>query len=123
MVQAYQIELSGHCRYSFRHISTSLELEFSFFLFFSKGFFFILTIFFKSLLNLLQYRFCFMFWFFSFLFFGHEACGILALPPGIKPTPPGLEGEVLTTGPPGKSQIILIITSHCWKISRFGLGK
>ena len=41
----------------------------------------------------------FMFW-----FFGHEACGILSPLPGIKPSPPALEGEVLTTGPPGKSQ-------------------
>ena len=39
-----------------------------------------------------------MFW-----FFGREACGILAPGPGIKPAPPALEGEVLTTGPPGKS--------------------
>ena len=30
-----------------------------------------------------------MFW-----FFGHEACGILARRPGIKPAPPALEGEV-----------------------------
>ena len=29
--------------------------------------------------------------------------GILAPGPGIKPAPPALEGEVLTTGPPGKS--------------------
>ena len=40
-----------------------------------------------------------MFW-----FFGCEARGILALGPGIEPAPPALEGEVLTTGPPGKSQ-------------------
>ena len=33
-----------------------------------------------------------------------EACGILAPWPGIKLTLPALEGEVLTTGPPGKSQ-------------------
>ena len=46
----------------------------------------------KSSLNLLQYCFCFMFW-----FFGHEAFPWL----GIKPEPPALEGEVLTTGPPG----------------------
>ena len=39
-----------------------------------------------------------MFW-----FFGHEACGILAPQPGIKPAPRALEGEVFTTGPPGKS--------------------
>ena len=36
-----------------------------------------------------------MFW-----IFGHEACGILALWPEIKPAPSALEGEVLTTGPP-----------------------
>ena len=53
----------------------------------------------KSLLNLLQCCFCFMFW-----FFGLGACGILAPQPGIKPIPPALEGEVLTTGPPGESQ-------------------
>ena len=29
------------------------------------------------------------------------ACGILDPHPGIKPTPPALEGAVLTTGPPG----------------------
>ena len=34
-----------------------------------------------------------MFW-----VFGREACGILAPQPGIEPTPPALEGEVLTTG-------------------------
>ena len=54
--------------------------------------------FFKSLLNLLQHRFCFMFWFFS-----HKACGISAPQPEIKLRPPALEGEVLTIGPPGKS--------------------
>ncbi|XDA79565.1 hypothetical protein R6Z07F_009575 [Ovis aries] len=36
--------------------------------------------------------------------FGHETHGISALQPGIKSTLPGLEGEVLTAGPPGKSQ-------------------
>ena len=44
------------------------------------------------------YCFCFMFW-----FFGHEACGILAPQSGIEPAPLTLEGEVLTTGQPGKS--------------------
>ena len=52
----------------------------------------------KSLLNFLQYCFCFM-----FCFGGHETCGILAPWPGIKPAPDALEGEVLTTGLPGKS--------------------
>ena len=67
------------------------------FLFFKR--FFWCGPFLKSLLNLLQCCFCFMFW-----FFGHEACGILVPRPGIEPTPPALESEVLTTGPPGKSR-------------------
>ena len=62
--------------------------------------FFLCGPFLKSLLNLLQYCFCFMFW-----FFGHEACGILAPRPGIEPVPSALEGEVLTTGLPGKSRM------------------
>ena len=41
-----------------------------------------------------------MFW-----VFGHEAYGILALQPGVKPAPPALEGEVLITGPPGKAWV------------------
>ena len=40
-----------------------------------------------------------MFW-----FFGLEACGILAPQPGIERTASALEGKVLTTGSPGKSQ-------------------
>ena len=40
---------------------------------------------------------------------GHKACGILAPQPGIGPSPPALEGEVLTTELPGKSpQNILV---------------
>ena len=57
----------------------------------------VLLLYFVTIL-LLQYWVFFMFW-----FFGHEACGILATQPGIEPTPPALEGEVLTTGLPGKS--------------------
>ena len=34
---------------------------------------------------------------------GCKACGILAPWPGIEPAPFALEGEVLTTGPPGRS--------------------
>ena len=56
--------------------------------------------FWKSLLNLLQHCFCSLFW-----FFGHEVWGILAPRPQIKPTRLALEGYVLTTGPPGKSQL------------------
>ena len=50
-----------------------------------------------SLLNVLQYYFCFM-----FRFFGREACSILTPQPGIEPTPPELEGEILITRPPGE---------------------
>ena len=67
--------------------------------FFFKDFFWC-WLFLKSLLNLLQYCFCFLFW-----FFGRKACGILAPRPGIEPSPPPLEGEVLTAGPPGKSPL------------------
>lgn len=36
-------------------------------------------------------------------FFGHKACGILAQGSRIKPSSPALEGQVLITGPLGKS--------------------
>ena len=68
----------------------------------------------KSLLNMLQYCFFSMFW-----FFGHEAHGILALRPGIEPAPPALEGEVLTTRLPGKSLemfCILNIFVYIWVV-------
>ena len=39
-----------------------------------------------------------MFWYFV-----EQVCRILAPQPGIKPKDPELEGEVLDTGPPGKS--------------------
>ena len=42
---------------------------------------------------MLQYYFCFMFW-----FFGHEECRILAPWGGMELTGPALENEVLTTG-------------------------
>ena len=47
-----------------------------------------------------------MFW-----FFGRKACGILAPQPEIEPAPTALEGEVLTTGLPGKSLKFLIMTT------------
>ena len=49
-----------------------------------------------------------MFW-----FFGLQAYGISAPGPRIKPTSPALEGDVLTTGPPGKSlDVKLFIGVH-----------
>ena len=50
-----------------------------------------------------------MFWIFD-----REACGILVPWPGIKPTPPVLEGEVLTTGLWGKSSEEF----YKWKFNR-----
>ena len=44
-----------------------------------------------------------------FCSFGHEACGILALLPGIEPAPSAVEGEVLTTGLPEKSPNFLFL--------------
>ena len=86
-------------------------------------FFFDVDIFLKSLLNLLQYCFCFM-----PSCFGHEACGQNTRVqsrfnprPGIEPTPPALEGKVSTTGPPGKSRkIVFTIWSHTGKNEEVG---
>ena len=44
---------------------------------------------------------CFMFW-----FFGCEACEILAPRPGIEPSTPESEGEVLTSGAPGEAPFL-----------------
>ena len=43
--------------------------------------------------------------------FGFQACEILASRPEIKPTPPALEGKVLTTGPPGTSPGCVLLIS------------
>ena len=48
-----------------------------------------------------------------FCSFGHGACGILAPGQGIKPTPPALDDEALTTGPSGKSQCLSFL---CGKV-------
>ena len=44
-----------------------------------------------------------MFW-----FFGHKAHWILVPQPGIEPTPSALGGEILSTGPPGKSAVLVL---------------
>ena len=62
----------------------------------------------KSLLNWLQCCFCFMFW-----FSGHEACGILAPQPGIKPILPVWKGKISCTGPLGKSLGVLALSTLC----------
>ena len=40
-------------------------------------------------------------------FLGHETYGVLAPQRGIEPTPPSLEGEVLTTRPSVKSHLCI----------------
>ena len=74
-------------------------------------FFFVCVPFFKSLLNLLQ---CW-FWFFVLVF---GPWGMWDLWPGIEPTPPALEGKVLTPGPPRKSlsHLYKVVTTAIYKI-------
>ena len=59
----------------------------------------------KFSLTLLHYCFCFMSWVFS-----HRVCVTSAPQPETKPAPFALEGEVLTTGPPGKSLFMHFLT-------------
>ena len=82
--------------------------------FFKIFFFFWMWIpFLESLLHLLQYYFCFMFW-----YFGPKACGSLASQLEIKPTPPALEGRILTTGPPGTfPRLIHLITGSLYLLT------
>ena len=67
----------------------------------------------QTINNSLQYCFCFIFW-----FFGCKVCGSLAPRTGIKPVPLTLEGEVSTTGLPGKSQSIVCLRAT--KLQYFG---
>ena len=62
----------------------------------SNSLFFFLSVFIEFVNNVASVYFC---------SFGHKACGILVPWPGIEPAPPALEGQVLTTGPAGKSFI------------------
>ena len=62
---------------------------------FQQRTFFKVFIEFVTILLLFYVLFCFV--------FGHGVRGILVPQPGIKHTPPALDGEVLTMGPPGKS--------------------
>ena len=61
--------------------------------------FFLMWTIFKVFIEYVTTMPLFMFW-----FFGLESCGISFLRSGIEPAPPALEGQVLTTGPPGESQ-------------------
>ena len=58
-----------------------------------------MDLFFEVFIGFVTVFFCFMFWFFD-----REAYGILAPPSSFEPEFTALEGKVLITGPPGKSQ-------------------
>ena len=88
------VELLGHMVVLFLVFQFDIFIN-NFFIIVFKDFFWCGP-FLMSLLNLLQYCFCSMFW-----FSGREACGILAPWPGIKAIHPALEGKVLTSGLPG----------------------
>ena len=60
--------------------------------------FFLMWSIFKVFIEFVTILLLFMFWYFA-----PEACGILTPQPGIKTMLLALEGEVLTTGPLGKS--------------------
>ena len=84
---------------------------------FFKDFFFLMWTILKVLLNLLHYCFCFM-------FFGHEACRILAPPPGIEPACPCTERWSLnhwtTREGPGSQLFMLSSLSMNWSHRRNG---
>ena len=67
---------------------------------------------------MLQHRFCFFMFYFGL--FDHKACGILAPGVGIEPTPPTLEGKVLTTGSLGEPHPMGVLTvgSEGWDLLR-----
>ena len=56
------------------------------------------------------------------LFFGQEACSILTPQPGTEPAPPALEGEFLTTAPPGSPMFglrlskLFFVPNFSWKL-------
>ena len=52
--------------------------------------------------------FCFV------LFFGLQACRILAPQPGIEPLPTALKGEVLTIGHPGSPRYLFLKYNFCF---------
>ena len=70
----------------------------NFFFFLTIFFFFLLWTILKIFLEFVTVLHLFMFW-----FFGQEACEVLDPWAGIQLESPALKGEVLTTGPPGKS--------------------
>ena len=78
----------------------------------------------KSQTQLLKFVIIVIICLFVYLFWQHRvlvaacmACGILVLRSGIKPISPALQGGFLTTGPPGKSHVFIILPAHCLTLS------
>ena len=64
---------------------------------------------FKVFIDFVAILLLFFFWF----FFGHNVCEILAPQIGTEHAPPALEGEVIATGRPWKSQEAkLLLVGH-----------
>ena len=57
-----------------------------------------------------------------FLFFGPKAHGVLAPQQGIEPTPPALEGKVLTTGLLGKFEHFIVALDLIYLLNRYSLS-
>ena len=72
-------------------------------------FFFLIWTIFKVFIEFVTILFLFY-----VLAFWPQACGILAPKAGIEPTLPALEGEVLTTGPPGESPNVWILSLNIY---------
>ena len=97
----------------------------TFILFFLRFFFLMWTIFkvFIEFVTILLPFYVLVYWFmvmvigimlwFIGLFIWFMLCGILAPRPGVESAPSALEGEVLTTGPPGKSQTVHLNGFYC----------
>ena len=85
-------------------------------LFFLKKIFFLLWTIFKVFIEFITTLLLFS----CFVFFGHEAYGVLAPWLGIEPTPASLDGKVFTTRPPGKSLLPLFWCElHSFKLYIF----
>ena len=70
-----------------------------------------LSLYSNSIKNVLTEFVTILFLFLCFVFFDHEVYGILAHQLWIEPTSSALEGKILTTAPPGKLLLVIVLTS------------
>ena len=99
-------------RYSVTHcISLCYMHQGLFFFFLIKKNFYTWTVF-KLFIEFVTILLLFYVW-----CFGPDACGVLAPWPGIEPSPPALQGKVLTTGLPENTQGLFIFKASCRRVS------